>query len=89
MYLIAGIFGFIYRAILSKFLKNSAHGLAKNIGKKDGAFRLFISAGLLFWAITTSWSPVILFFSGFVFFEAIFSWCAFYSLIGKNTCPLN
>lgn len=32
--------------------------------------------------------PKTIFFSGFAFFEAIFSWCGFYATIGKNTCPV-
>jgi len=40
------------------------------------------------WAITTTWSPILIFFSGFAFFEAIFSWCGFYAAMGKNTCPV-
>ena len=42
--------------------------------------------GLL--AITTTWSPILIFFSGFALFEAIFSWCGFYAAMGKNTCPV-
>lgn len=88
MYLLAFLFGFIYRAILKKFAKNSPHGVVKNIGKGDRLLRLAISVGLLVWAITTTWSPILIFFSGFAFFEAIFSWCGFYAALGKNTCPL-
>ncbi|OJI08721.1 hypothetical protein BK006_03120 [bacterium CG10_49_38] len=88
MYVIAFITGFIYRAILKKFAKNSPRGVARNIGKPDRLLRLAIGAGLLLWAITTSWSPILIFFSGFAFFEAIFSWCGFYAAMGKNTCPI-
>lgn len=88
MYLLAFIVGFIYRAILKKFAKNSPRGVAKNIGKSDRLIRVAIGVGLLLWAITTTWSPVLIFFSGFAFFEAIFSWCGFYAAMGKNTCPV-
>jgi len=87
MYLLAGIVVLIYRAILKKFAKNSARGATHNIGKADRLLRLAIGAVLLLWAITTSWNPILLFFSGFALFEAIFSWCGFYAAIGKNTCP--
>ena len=89
MYLLAGIVGLLYRAILKKFAKSSPRGVAKNIGTSDRLIRLVIGVGLLLWAITTTWSPILIFFSGFAFFEAIFSWCGFYAALGKNTCPVN
>ncbi|MSS74849.1 DUF2892 domain-containing protein [Candidatus Pacearchaeota archaeon] len=85
MYILAFIAGFIYRTILKKFAQNSPRGFAKNIGKPDRLLRLAIGVALLLWAITTTWSPILLFFSGFAFFEAIFSWCGFYAAMGKNT----
>jgi len=89
MYILAGIVGLIYRAILKKFAKNSPGGATRNIGKADRLLRLAIGVGLLLWAITTTWSPILIFFSGLALFEAIFSWCGFYAAIGKNTCPVN
>ncbi len=89
MYLLATIVGLIYRAILKKFAKNSPRGVAKNIGKGDRLLRLAIGVGLLLWAITTTWSPILIFFSGFCVFESIFSWCGLYAAMGKNTCPIN
>lgn len=88
MYLLAGIVGLIYRAILKRVAKNSPRGVAKNIGKKDRLIRIAIGVALLLWAITTTWSPILIFFSGFALFEAIFSWCGFYAAMGKNTCPV-
>ena len=87
MYLLAGIVGLVYRAILKRFAKNSLRGVTKNIGKSDRLLRLAIGVALLLWAILTTWSPIIFFFSGFAIFEAIFSWCGFYAALGKNTCP--
>ena len=88
IYALAFIAGFIYRVILKKFAKNSARQAHKNIGKPDRLLRAAIGFGLFFWAVTTSWSPLLFFFSGFAFFEAIFSWCGFYAAIGKNSCPI-
>ncbi len=88
MYILAFIVGFIYRTILKKFATNSPRGVAKNIGKPDRLLRAVIGVALLLWAITTSWSPILIFFSGFAIFEAIFSWCGFYAALGKNTCPV-
>jgi len=89
MFVLAFIFGFIYRAILKKFVRNTARGAGKNIGNKDRMIRVVIGVALLLIAITTTWSPWLLFFSGLAFFEAIFSWCGFYAALGKNTCPTN
>jgi hypothetical protein len=88
MYLLAFLFGFLYRTILKKFAKGSVRGVAQNISKPDRLLRLAIGVGLLLWAITTTWSPILIFFSGFAFFEAIFSWCGFYAALGRNTCPV-
>ena len=88
MYLLAGIVGLIYRAILKRITKNSPRGVAKNIGKSDRLLRLAIGVGLLLFAMLTTWSPILIFFSGFAIFEAIFSWCGFYAALGKNTCPI-
>lgn len=87
MYTLAFIFGFAYHTLLKKFAKGTTRGAVKNIGTLDRLLRVAIGVGLLIWAITTSWSPVLLFFSGFAFFEAIFSWCGFYAALGKKTCP--
>jgi hypothetical protein len=88
MYLLAFAFGFLYRAILKKYAKGTVRGVSRNIGKYDRALRLALWFGLLILAITTTWSPLLLFFSGFSLFEAIFSWCGFYAIIGRNSCPL-
>jgi hypothetical protein len=89
MYILSFIFGFTYRAILKKFAKrNSKRKRSHNIGNYDRIFRAILGVILLIWATTTNWNPVLLFFSGFCFFEAIFSWCGFYAAIGKNSCPI-
>ncbi len=88
MYILAFIFGFIFRFVTKKIAKSSTGKVRKNIGKYDRFTRLIISIVLLLWAITTSWNFIILFLSGYVMFEAIFSWCVLYSLLGKNTCPI-
>jgi hypothetical protein len=78
-------FGLIYRFLLRKFAPKRG---SKNIGKPDRLVRLCIGIGLFLWAVTTYWSPLLLFFSGFCFFEAIFSWCGFYAAMGRNSCPI-
>lgn len=87
MYALAFAFGFLYRFILKTFAKGTARGVTSNIGRYDRAIRLAAWLGLLIWAITTSWSPWLLFFSGFALFEALFSWCGLYAALGRNTCP--
>lgn len=89
MYLLAFIFGFSYRFILKRLTKGTVRGVSKNINKSGRLIRLFFGIALLALAAITSWSPILIFFSGFCVFESIFSWCGFYAAIGKNTCPIN
>jgi hypothetical protein len=87
MFVLAFIVGFVYRFIIKKLAKNSNRKSAHNIGKNDRLLRALLGVGLLIGGVYT-WSPVLLFFAGFCFFEALFSWCGFYAALGKNTCPL-
>lgn len=89
LYVFAFVFGFIYRTLLRKLAKTGPHARPRNIGVTDRLIRAGLGLALLIWAITTSWNPLLLFLSGFCFFEAIFSWCGFYAAIGKSSCPLN
>jgi hypothetical protein len=87
-YISAFIFGFTYRFLLKRFASNNFKKNAKpNIGKPDKILRLSIAFILLMVGIYTN-NFLILFFSGFALFEALFSWCGFYALLGKNTCPI-
>jgi uncharacterized membrane protein YesL len=88
MYLVAFLFGFLYRFLMKKFAKNSPRSVVKNINKYDRILRLLLGIGLLVLSLLTSWSPILVFFSGFCIFEAVFSWCGFYAAIGRNTCPV-
>lgn len=88
MFILAFVFGFVYRYLLRKFAQGKARRAHHNIGVWDRILRLSISLILLGLAITTTWNPILLFFSGFTLFEAIFSWCGFYAAIGKSSCPL-
>lgn len=88
MFALSFIFGFLYRLSLKRLSRNTIRKRPKNIGKKDRLMRLGLALILFVIAITTTWSPILLFFSGFTLFEAIFSWCGFYAAIGRNTCPL-
>lgn len=88
MYALAVIFGFAYRAVLKRLARGTVRGVGQNIGKPDRTVRFVLGVALLLWAITTTWSPLLLFFSGFCFFEAAFSWCGFYAALGRTTCPV-
>jgi hypothetical protein len=61
--------------------------MTRNIGTKDRLIRLAIALLLLVlaWA-ESSW--IALFFGLFTLFEVFSSWCIFYQLIGKNSCPI-
>lgn len=89
LYILAIIVGFTYRFVIQKFSKTSVLHISQkqNIGTSDRLLRLVIAVTLLLWAITTTWSPILIFFSGFALFEALFSWCGLYAALGKNTCP--
>jgi len=88
MFILAFIAGFIYRLLLKKYVGGPTYNAKKNIGKRDRLIRAMVGILLLVWAITTTWNPLLLFLSGFCFFEAIFSWCVIYSATSKNTCPV-
>jgi hypothetical protein len=88
MYILALIALVVYRAIMRRVAKNLPRGGGKNIGTRDRLLRLGIGIALLLWAITTSWNPLLIFFSGFTLFEALFSWCGLYAAMGKNTCAV-
>ena len=88
LYVVAGIVGLVYRLILRKFTKSKVRELGKNIGVKDRLMRLVIGIALLLFAIATSWNILLIFLSGFAVFEALFSWCGLYAVLGRNTCPV-
>ena len=66
--------------------------MKKNIGTFDRILRLAIGVILLAVAlavITILWLKIILIiFALFCVYEALASWCLFYQLIGRNTCPI-
>lgn len=60
--------------------------MEKNIGTADRILRL--SFGLVALALAAwfhSW--ILLAVALFCFYEALASWCLFYQLIGRNSCP--
>ena len=88
IFLLYFLFSVLYRRILKFFKSTSIAKRAKpNIGTADRLVRLFLAVILLVWGLL-SWSPVVLFFSGFCFYEAFAKWCGFYAIVGKNTCSL-
>lgn len=89
MFALAFVFGFIFQYLIKRFhLRIKKRGRPKNLHTKDRIVRVLLGVFFLLLAITTSWNPALLFFAGFCFFEAIFSWCIFYATIGKTTCPV-
>ncbi len=66
--------------------------MIKNIGTKDRVARLVI--GIVSLAGAYVMRPVfvqviLVAFGLFCIFQATFSWCAWYALLGKNTCPVD
>ncbi len=88
LFILAFLFGFAYRFILKRFASKTTHGRVHNIGAPDRWLRALFGLAIFILAITTTWSPFLLFIAGFCFFEAIFSWCGFYAAIGKSSCPI-
>lgn len=66
--------------------------MKKNIGKNDRFLRFIIATILLSFSflVESIFLTVFLLISAiFVFYEFLVGWCAFYALIGKNTCPID
>lgn len=82
------LFGFILRLFLRKVFKATNHGKKKNLNTSGRILRLILGTILFILAYFMSWSAIVLFFAGFCFFEAWFSWCGLYAVIGKDSCPL-
>ena len=64
--------------------------MKKNIGTIDRGVRLCVGVACFIGAyyIGGALSIVAVLLGAFCVYEALVSWCAFYMLIGKNTCPL-
>ena len=61
--------------------------MKSNIGRIDRLIRLAIATFLLVYAYWQG-SGIAFGFSVFTFYESWAGWCAFYQLIGRNSCPL-
>ncbi len=80
--------GFLLRALHRKLASKSAlTSKGSNINKGERVMRGVFGIALLVLYTFVS-HPIVLFFAGFTLFQAIFSWCGLYALLGKNTCPL-
>lgn len=94
LYFFAGVFGVVTRLLIKKFAHHSSIGLPgagsvpKNLGMPDRLLRFTLGLVLLLFAILTTWNPILLFLSGFAFFESAFSWCILYAAIGRTTYPI-
>ncbi len=66
--------------------------MKKNIGTPDRLLRLTIAVvvgvGILF-TDSVVLQMLLAVTSLFVLYEALAGWCAFYAIIGKNTCPIS
>jgi hypothetical protein len=64
----------------------------KNIGTLDRVARFIIGlilVALIIFVAQPLWVKIILgLFAAFSFFQAFMSWCLWYQIIGKNTCPV-
>ena len=66
--------------------------MTKNIGTFDRIVRLIIGVIFVVFAVVVTaalWVKIALgILALFCFYEVLASWCLFYQLIGKNTCPI-
>jgi hypothetical protein len=66
--------------------------MKKNIGTFDRVMRALtgiVLVALIVFVVMPLWTKIILgIVALFCFFQALMSWCLFYQLIGKNTCPV-
>jgi hypothetical protein len=65
--------------------------MKKNIGTADRVFRLILALILFIITIFVSsilFKAVFILLGIFCIYEALSSWCLFYKIIGRNTCPL-
>lgn len=82
MFVLSFLFGFVLRLILSQMGSNITSRRGINIANQGRLLRFALGLIFFVWAITTSWSPLLLFVAGFCIFEACFSWCGFKALMG-------
>jgi hypothetical protein len=65
--------------------------MTKNIGTKDRLIRLAIAIACFVGAYVARvavFQLLLVAFGLFCVFQATFSWCAWYALLGRNTCPI-
>lgn len=64
----------------------------KNIGTADRIIRIVIGVAILLYIImgnhTLLTTVVLGVLAVFCFYQALTSWCLWYQIIGKNTCPV-
>lgn len=66
--------------------------MTKNIGTPDRLLRFafaILLATAAYRAESLAWQLFLTAGALFCVFQAVTSWCAFYALIGKNTCPVS
>ncbi|MBU6383993.1 MAG: DUF2892 domain-containing protein [Verrucomicrobia bacterium] len=62
--------------------------MTKNIGTTDRVIRFLIAVALFVFAyLHASW--ILFLFGLFTLFEAVFSWCILYQILGKSSCPID
>ncbi|MEY2664751.1 MAG: hypothetical protein RIT04_559 [Candidatus Parcubacteria bacterium] len=65
--------------------------MKKNIGTFDRVVRIIIGIACIvgsYFVATLLIKVVLIALGVFSIYEALVGWCAFYALIGRNTCPI-
>jgi hypothetical protein len=71
MYVLAFVFGFIFFLLAKVSFRSRGQVLFRNLGLRGRVIWAAAAIALLLIAIFTTWNPVLLFVSGFFFFQAV------------------
>lgn len=84
LFVLASFFGAGSLLATERFLKKKKGKAKKNVSFYGRIGRVAAGALLLVFAITTTWNPLILFASGFLYFEALSGRCSLYYFLRKR-----
>ena len=87
LFVLSFAFTLLLRLVLRRFNLHRGCAAHHNIGVRGRALRLILAAALLAVAVATSWNPLVIALSGFVFAETVLGWCVFCAIFGKKICP--
>ena len=87
LFVLSFAFTLLLRLVLRRLNLHRGCAAHHNIGVRGRVLRLMLAAALLAIAVATSWNPLVIALSGFVFAETVLGWCVFCAIFGKKICP--